>query len=109
MSDWICEDCGLELFWPLAYMLRDEVWLQVKDSADGHVCVFCFEVRLGRPLAGADFTDCALNDAIEERLLWMREEGHAYWLAWARKRREQLDRRNRRARERRREQKAVAG
>lgn len=106
MSDWICEDCGLELFWPLGYMLWDNVWLEVKESLDGHLCVFCFEVRLGRPLVGPDFYPCLLNEEIENRLLWMREEGHAYWLAWARKHREQLDRRNKRARERRQEKKA---
>ena len=61
-SRFLCLDCGIDTgkageF----YVLRDDVWLSVNDSAIGMLCVGCLEARLGRELQADDFTASYVN------------------------------------------------
>jgi hypothetical protein len=98
-AQWICADCGLELFGETMYMVHDRLWLSVMETDEGHLCPLCLEARLGRRLKARDFGPWPINDWIMDRLVWMREQGRDALLADARSRREKLDRRSARARE----------
>lgn len=64
--DWRCLQCGADTdALDEYYMVDDEVWEQVTDSSDGHLCVGCLESRLGRRLSAADFTDSPVNSSDE--------------------------------------------
>jgi hypothetical protein len=43
------------------YMVHDELWLQANPDDDGMLCFKCLEIRLGRELRAADFTDAPVN------------------------------------------------
>ena len=59
---YLCVDCASEAIPNPAtpgtreyYMVRDEVWKKSGLGPDGgHLCLDCLEVRIGRPLTGAD-------------------------------------------------------
>ncbi len=42
-------------------MVRDELWAQVYGKPKGHLCIGCFEKRLGRFLNKKDFTAAPIN------------------------------------------------
>jgi len=59
----LCLDCGVDTgriheF----YFVKSEIWLSVVGSRKGMLCVYCLEIRLGRWLTAADFTDASIND-----------------------------------------------
>lgn len=43
------------------YMVTDELWEKHGPKHHYHICIGCFEERLGRKLVPADFTDCGIN------------------------------------------------
>jgi hypothetical protein len=44
------------------YMVHDHVWAQAGTcDRGGYLCIGCLETRLGRHLAGDDFTDAPVN------------------------------------------------
>lgn len=57
----ICEDCGDQSDSP---MYHDELWLSVHPSKRGHLCVECFEKRIGRMITLDD-----LNDSLWSKVL----------------------------------------
>jgi hypothetical protein len=66
-----CPDCGTDLMpdTPIGsqdwqrYMVHDQVWRDAGlKPRDGWFCIPCLEVRLHRPLTGADFKDLPIND-----------------------------------------------
>lgn len=61
-SDWRCEDCGVDTdAIDEYYMVVDSVWDEATRGMDGHLCIGCLEIRLGRTLHSADFTDRPVN------------------------------------------------
>lgn len=72
-----CTDCHWPTFQPDQpdehYMVTDDVWAQAGMNPSHipwnipgvgehyYLCIGCLEIRLGRELAAADFTDCPLN------------------------------------------------
>jgi len=62
-----CTDCGVDtvpLYLPDRsefYMVHNALW-DAHGCGEGYLCVGCFEARLGRTLAPADFSDVPLND-----------------------------------------------
>jgi hypothetical protein len=51
-----CDGCGMELQGGgESFLLRGRVWRQVMPDGSGHLCVACFENRLGRKLCADDF------------------------------------------------------
>lgn len=80
----ICKDCGVDTIPPNAphefYMVRDELWLAAgmhtgldRESNEEFLCIGCLEKRLGRELAGADFTDTPVNSASAHKSPRMRD------------------------------------
>jgi hypothetical protein len=64
VSDWRCVDCGVDTdAIHEYYMLHHAVWQQATDDTAGHLCIGCLELRLGRTLTAADFTDRNVNTA----------------------------------------------
>lgn len=63
-----CDECQQKWF---AYMLKDEVWLDVyNDFYSGDCCLPCFEDQLGRDLTYDDFMDnIPLNDRLHNELI----------------------------------------
>ncbi|TXS34747.1 hypothetical protein EAO72_40835 [Streptomyces sp. or43] len=58
-----CQDCRADLQ-ELAewYMVHDQVWAQASTcERGGHLCIGCLETRIGRQLAGGDFTGAPVN------------------------------------------------
>ena len=50
-------------------MVRNELWDVITAALPARfLCVGCIEQRLGRQLAGADFTEAPINDPARE---WM--------------------------------------
>ena len=61
-TDWRCHGCGVDTDAIDEYfMLHNSIWNQVADVLDGHLCIGCVEVRLGRSLIASDFADAAVN------------------------------------------------
>ena len=59
---WLCLDCGVDTGKiGEHYMLKDEVWNKVMTTSVGMLCIGCIEVRLGKLLIPADFTDSHVN------------------------------------------------
>ena len=51
-----CDGCGMELQGSgESFLLHDNVWRKVNPDGSGHLCVACFERRLGRKLCADDF------------------------------------------------------
>lgn len=56
-----CIDCGTESRMEY-YMVHDALWFEAVGWGDaGHVCIGCFEKRLGRKLVKEDFTEAPIN------------------------------------------------
>lgn len=91
MSDeeYLCGDCGVDLmpyYEPHEYyMVHDHVWLAAQRAGDEvpMLCIGCLEGRLGRPLTGADFTECPINQPGNcddtPRLFKLKVEASAYF------------------------------
>ena len=65
-----CADCGIDTLrgdlptdW---YMVHDDLWRMAWPTIARRqiLCMHCLELRLGRRLAAADFTDAPVNDRI---------------------------------------------
>lgn len=69
-----CLDCGWNTWQPLGqsewYMVHNVIWQQsgvptrkvmVPGEPGFYLCIGCLEIRLGRQLNGADFTDAPVN------------------------------------------------
>lgn len=51
-----CDGCGMELQGGgESFMLHDRIWREVYPDGSGHLCVACFESRIGRRLGPDDF------------------------------------------------------
>lgn len=68
-----CVDCGIDTCpctgrrgcrhagkWE-HYMVHEQVW-SAAGMIDGHLCIGCLELRLGRTLHRSDFTSAPIND-----------------------------------------------
>jgi len=55
-----CWDCNV-LTEDEYYMLYDELWDSLGIGRHRILCIGCAEIRLGRRLVPADFTDCPVN------------------------------------------------
>jgi hypothetical protein len=69
-SGFSCMDCsGNTLHLNEFYMVHDHVWDSVISKAEtrGMICIGCLELRLGRLLNAADFTDAPVNSGFVER------------------------------------------
>ena len=63
-----CMDCsGNTLHLDEYYMVHDHVWLPVVPGDKGMLCIGCLELRLGRLLNAADFTDAPVNSGYVSR------------------------------------------
>lgn len=61
-SRFLCEDCGCDTGkMKEFYFIHTHLWLSVTSSINGMLCIGCLEIRLGRQLAPADFTDASIN------------------------------------------------
>lgn len=64
-TDRHCRDCRVNTSDIYEYyMVHDEVWQAAGADTEfgwGMLCIGCLEVRLGRTLTPADFTDCWVN------------------------------------------------
>ena len=63
-SEFDCMDCNLNtLFNNEYYMINHSLWdsITVETKGNGMLCIGCVEVRIGRSLTGADFTDAPIN------------------------------------------------
>jgi hypothetical protein len=59
----LCLDCDIDTIAIAEYYVVEEaVWLQANPGSKGMLCIGCLEVRLGRRLTPADFTDSPIND-----------------------------------------------
>ncbi len=60
--DGACMDCGVEtMARDEYYMLRDTLWRSINPLVLGHLCFWCAEDRLGRPLHRGDFSKAPVN------------------------------------------------
>ncbi len=61
-KEFLCLDCGIDTGRIAEYyMVHDAIWLPLVGSKKGMLCIGCLELRLGRKLCAADFTDCYIN------------------------------------------------
>jgi hypothetical protein len=56
-----CEDCEGRIYDD--YMVVDRLW-RAYGVGRGHLCLDCFQRRLGRPLLPVDFTTARINDML---------------------------------------------
>jgi hypothetical protein len=51
-----CLDCGCDtLPDEVDFSAPDNIWLQAVPGDEGHLCIHCFKIRLGRDLQLSDF------------------------------------------------------
>jgi hypothetical protein len=74
-----CADCGVDTVRrdPDYYMVHDDLWrsawpksrgARYGRNCEGFLCMRCLELRLGRRLVAADFTDASCNDHAHQRV-----------------------------------------
>jgi hypothetical protein len=56
---WFCADCDEHTI-DEYYMVGDDLWADY-GAGDRVLCIGCLEIRIGRRLTPADFTDCGAN------------------------------------------------
>jgi hypothetical protein len=60
-----CFDCGGWIPGSKMFMVIDPLW-EKYGSGKNHLCLSCFEGRLGRALASPEFIDCVANNRNKE-------------------------------------------
>jgi hypothetical protein len=61
-AKWDCVDCSENTSYE-HYFVTNDVWMeQAKMGEAGMLCVPCLELRIGRRLGPADFTDAHINN-----------------------------------------------
>lgn len=59
--DYTCKDCQQH---HSMFVVRDDLWKKVFGAGRGHLCLPCFEKRLGRPVQLTDLKDVRANDSL---------------------------------------------
>lgn len=60
-----CLDCEGWIPGSKMYMVSNHIW-EKYGAGKNHLCLSCFENRLGRILVASDFLDCAANRGNKE-------------------------------------------
>lgn len=55
------------------YMVQDKLWDEF-GVEEGMLCLSCLANRIGRELVGNDFTDCKLNDEMNETVMELKNK-----------------------------------
>ncbi len=59
----VCFDCQSKISTTKYFMVTNDLW-EKYGVGEKHLCMDCFQIRLGRPLKKTDLMECFVNEKI---------------------------------------------